>query len=114
MVYTISITRNTDFRRMYYRARFKNGFFIVVYLYKNKLDKARLGITASKKIGNAVARNRVRRMIKAAYALLEKEENFRGLDVVIVAKQPCASVKMGKVYLEMKKNVAFLRKRYKM
>ena len=44
----------------------------------------------------------------------EKEENFRGLDVVIVAKQPCASVKMGKVYMEMKKSVAFLRKKYRM
>ena len=114
MIYTISITKNTDFRRMYYRAKFKNGFLVVVYLYKNRLDKARLGITASKKVGNAVARNRVRRMIKAAYVLLEKEENFRGLDVVIVAKQPCAPVKMEKVYMEIKKSVAFLRKKYRM
>ena len=113
MIYTVSITRNTDFRRMYYRAKFKNGFLIVVYLCKNRLNRTRLGITVSKKVGNAVVRNRVRRMIKAAYSLLEREENFRGLDVVVVAKQTCAPVKMGKIYREMKKNIAFLRKKYK-
>lgn len=111
MIYTVSISRNTDFRRIYYRAKYKNGFLIVVYLIKNKLKKARLGITVSKKVGNAVVRNRVRRIIKAAYSELEKEEDFRGFDMVVVAKQPCSKVKTAKVYRELKKNINFLLKK---
>lgn len=112
MIYTVSINRNTDFKRMYYRAKYKNGFLIVVYLTKNRLKKARLGITVSKKVGNAVVRNRVRRIIKAAYVDLEKQENLRGLDIVIVAKHPCSQVKTQKVYRELKKNINFLRKKW--
>ena len=78
---------------------------------KNRLKKARLGITVSKKVGNAVVRNRVRRIIRAAYVDLEKKENLRGLDIVVVAKHPCSQVKKQNVYRELEKNINFLRKK---
>ncbi len=112
MLYTTSINQNTDFRRMYYRAKSKNGFLTVVYLKKNRSNMARIGITVSKKIGNAVIRNRTRRIIKAAYRNLEKKQNLRGLDVVIIAKRPCSKVKMIDVFYEIRKNINFLIKRF--
>ena len=94
---------------MYYKERFKIGFFSVVYLKKIKFDGALLGITASKKIGNAVERNRVRRIIKAAYQELEKTENLKGFCLVIVAKKSCLSAKSHDIFKEIKKNIFSLR-----
>ena len=57
---------------------------IVVYYRKNKFAYNRLGITVSPKIGCAVVRNRVRRLIKENYRLLQGLSS--GYDIVIVAR----------------------------
>ena len=109
MQYTTFIKKNVDFKRMYYRERFKVGFFSVIYLKKIKFNGTLLGITASKKVGNAVERNRVRRIIKAAYRDLEKLENLKGLCLVIVAKKSCLNVKSYDVFKELKRNIYSLK-----
>jgi len=58
---------------------------LVVYFKKNRYGQNRLGITVSKKVGNAVTRNRVRRLIKENYRLMEAEVRD-GFDVVVVAR----------------------------
>ena len=110
MIYTESIKKNIDFKRMYYNSRFKIGILTVIYLKKNKTKKANLGITVSKKVGNAVVRNRVRRIILAAYRELEKDENLKGLNMVIVARKNCCFVKTMDVLEEIKKNINFLKR----
>lgn len=107
--YTTFIKKNVDFKRMYYREKFRIGFFSVVYLKKIRFNGTFLGITVSKKVGNAVERNRVRRIIKAAYRELEKVENLKGLCLVIVAKKSCLNAKSYDVLKEIKKNIFFLR-----
>ena len=57
---------------------------IVVYYRKNRFTENRLGITVSPKIGCAVVRNRVRRLIKENYRLLQGLNE--GYDIVIVAR----------------------------
>jgi ribonuclease P protein component len=47
----------------------------------------RFGFTITKKIGNAVARNRIRRRLKAAFAAETKSANLGSCDYVIVARQ---------------------------
>lgn len=110
MIYTESIKRNIDFKRMYYNSKFKIGILTVIYLKKNKTKKSNLGITVSKKVGNAVVRNRVRRIILAAYKKMEEEEDFKGFNIVIVARKNCCFVKMWDVLMEMRKNMLFLKR----
>lgn len=110
MIYTESIKRNIDFKRMYYRSKFKIGILTVIYLKKNKTRRSKLGITVSKKVGNAVVRNRVRRIILAAYRKMEKEEDLKGFNIVIVARKNCCFVKMWDVLEEIKKNIFFLKR----
>lgn len=87
-----TIKENHVFRRLY---RSKLCYVypqIVVYVARNRLKTFRYGITTSKKIGNAVKRNRCRRVIRAAmYELSDKLND--GYDVVIVARTRAAYVK---------------------
>lgn len=82
---TVSITQNHEFRSLYYKGGSKASGLLVVYFKKNKYGQNRLGITVSKKVGNAVTRNRVRRLIKENYRLLEAQL-VDGYDIVIVAR----------------------------
>lgn len=92
MLFTISLTNNKDFVRLYKRGRYVNSKECVVYYAPNKLPFNRLGITTSKKIGNAVLRNRARRVIRAAYQ--QSEISFPvGYDIVVVARNDAGSVK---------------------
>ena len=62
-----SLNRNIDFRRAYSRGKVYTSPALVSYVTKNRAGICRIGITTSKKIGNAVERNRSRRVIRAAY-----------------------------------------------
>ena len=55
---------------------------------KNRAGICRIGITTSKKIGNAVERNKSRRLIRAAFQNVYKEygEYLQGYDFVFVAR----------------------------
>ncbi|MGZ9585972.1 ribonuclease P protein component [Paenibacillus marinisediminis] len=54
-----------DFSRVYRYGRSWANHQLVLYVYpRPEVEKFRVGISASKKIGNAVVRNRMRRLIK--------------------------------------------------
>ena len=92
MLYTEILNNNKDFAALYKKGKFTAGKHIVIYVRKNKLPFNRLGITAGKKIGNAVCRNRAKRIIRQAYR--ENETLFPiGTDIVIVARTAINGVK---------------------
>lgn len=62
------LKQNSDFRRAYGRGKSYSDPALVTYVLKNnRAGICRMGITTSKKIGNAVERNRCRRIIRAAF-----------------------------------------------
>ena len=80
-----AITRNSDFTRAYKRGKSLVHSQVVIYINKNRCGATRVGITASKKIGGAVQRNRARRVIR--HALYEALPKYAGsLDFVFVAR----------------------------
>jgi len=62
-----------------------------MYVLKNDLEKNRLGISVSKKVGNSVIRHHVTRLVREAYRLQEEIFNS-GLDIVVIAREPARNV----------------------
>jgi ribonuclease P protein component len=93
MKHTVKIRENYLFRRLYRIGKSNVTPYFAVYAKKNRLGSNRLGITATKKIGCAVERNRARRVITEAYRLLE-DKLPKGFDYVIAARRKAVLVKM--------------------
>lgn len=80
-----TLNLNTDFRRAYKRGKVYTSPALVSYVNKNRAGICRIGITTSKKIGNAVERNRSRRVIRAAFRAVQPLTGG-GWDIVFVAR----------------------------
>ncbi len=80
-----TLKQNRDFRRLYGRGRSASADCVVVYALRNRYGAGRLGITAGVKLGNAVQRNRVKRLIREAYRL-HLDEMRPDMDLVVVAR----------------------------
>ena len=60
------ICKNREYSRVYSRGKAYVHPQLVLYVLKNRRGHTRVGLTASKKVGNAVQRNRARRIMRAA------------------------------------------------
>ena len=91
------LCRTEDFERVRQEGVIYRHPFLVLSLSPNKLRHNRYGFITSKKLGNAVVRNRVRRLLRESVRLLQPDLKT-GFDVVIIARrqivgQPFAKVK---------------------
>ena len=79
------IRRNGEFGRVYARGKSYVNPALVLYVLKTRGKKTRVGLTATKKVGHAVQRNRARSVMKAAIEE-HMEYNIGGYDLVFVAR----------------------------
>lgn len=98
-----TLKENKNFRRLYYRGKSYATPCLVTYIMPNKLGYTRVGITSGKKIGNAVKRNRARRVIRAAFSEYE-DRLVKNYDIVFVARSKTPFVKTQKISMEMQKH----------
>lgn len=81
----ISLKQNSQFRRLYHRGKSCVTRTMVMYIAKNRFGENRLGITAGKKVGGAVQRNRAKRRIREGFRLFQCRLK-QGYDFCIVAR----------------------------
>ena len=81
----VPLNENKDFRRIYAKGKSYVSSSVITYVSKNRCKQIRVGITTSKKIGNAVQRNRARRLIRESVRHLT-EDIKDGYDFVFVAR----------------------------
>lgn len=101
----LSICKNNEFRRIYQRGKSYVTPLVVVYVMKNRINAVRLGVTTSKKVGNAVLRSRSRRVIREAYRSLSDRVRL-GYDLVLVARGRTPHVKSTDVKRHLEKQLA--------
>ena len=81
MNFSESLKKNQDFQSVYRNGKSYANRLLVMYVLENNLDKNRLGISVSKKVGNSVVRHHVTRLVRESYRLQENIFNS-GLDIV--------------------------------
>lgn len=110
MKFSCSLKLNHIFRRLYATSGHANGY-LVLYARPNRSHINRVGITASKKLGHAVVRNRVRRRLREIYRL--NEALFApGWDIVVVARSRCIDAdfqKLTHAYLSLAQKAGVLK-----
>ena len=109
MKFSSSLKLNHVFRRLYATAGHANGY-LVLYARRNRTRTNRVGITAGKKLGKAVVRNRIRRRLREIYRL--NEARFSpGWDIVVVARSRCIYADFQKItqaYLSLAEKAGIL------
>lgn len=98
-----TLKSNTDFRRAYWRGKSYTNPALVTYVIKNRAGICRIGITTSKKIGNAVERNRARRVIREAF--FAQGDIQGGYDIVFVARTKTVFKKSTEIREIMRKHL---------
>ena len=80
-----SLKKNRDFQLLYKEGKSRANRYLVLYVKENGLEKNRLGVSVSKKVGNSIVRHRITRLIRESYRL--HEEMFHsGWDIVVIAR----------------------------
>ncbi|WP_123054935.1 ribonuclease P protein component [Clostridium sp. JN-1] len=90
------IRKNSEFRVVYRRGKSFSNHLLVLYVYRNKKNINRVGISVSKKVGKSVVRNRTKRLIKESYRL-NKNYLAKNNDLVFIAR----TAARGKSYKEI-------------
>ncbi len=80
-----TLRNNADFRKTYRQGLSYSNRRFVVYVRKNGLDHNRVGISTSRKYGNAVQRNRIKRILKELYRAYESNIAV-GRDLVFIPR----------------------------
>ncbi|WP_438313994.1 ribonuclease P protein component [Sporosarcina sp. FA9] len=86
------IKKDEEFQTVFKNGKsFANRQFVVYCYRKEKQDIFRIGLSVSKKVGNAVTRNRIKRYIRQAF--LEMNGSLQNnMDYVIIARHQAAKI----------------------
>ena len=102
MRFTVSLTENRVFQRLYNKGKRAVQSSVVLYYRRTGRKETRLGLTVGTKLGSAVVRNRIKRRLREIYRL-EEPRLKSGYDLVIVARRRARDVDYRTLDRELKK-----------
>ncbi|OZM56564.1 ribonuclease P protein component [Lottiidibacillus patelloidae] len=86
------IKKNEDFQEIFRKKKsVANRQFVIYILDKPEQKHFRVGLSVSKKLGNAVTRNRIKRYIREAIKEL-KEDLYENKDFLVIARHPVSDM----------------------
>lgn len=91
------LAKRADFSRIYRVGKSAANMQFVVYHKTNKqTERFRVGVSASKKLGGAVVRNRVRRLVKEAVRL-NADKIASNRDIIVIVRRPVIDLRFKEV-----------------
>ena len=103
-----SLKKNKEFKKVYENGKSYATRNLVIYcLNYEKGKKNCYGLSVSTKIGNAVVRNKLKRRLREIIREFEKEKEFKGYDVIFIARKPVVQIN----YQHLKRDVKKLYKK---
>ena len=105
------LRRRADYLRCYRTGRRRHGAVAIVYFVPNQLGHPRLGITASRKVGKAVVRQRLKRRIREVYRRWQDRGRLPALDLVVHLKPEAGKSDFPAMRAELLRLLAGLRER---
>ncbi len=84
------LRRRADFLRCYRTGRRRTGSLSILYFVPNSTGRPRLGVTASRKVGNSVVRHLLKRRIRETYRRWQGRGELPSLDLVVHLKPEAA------------------------
>lgn len=100
MLNTSTLKLNRDFGRLYKKGKSYAGGYIVVYMLKTNRHDKRIGLTVGKSFGKAVKRNRIKRLMRESYRILEPTLPD-GFDFVFVARNRAEGKSLDQIKRDM-------------
>ena len=80
-----SLKKNQDFQTVYRGGKSYANKYLVMYVMDSGQEDTRIGISASKKVGNSVVRHRFARLVRESFRL-NKDILEEGKDIIVVAR----------------------------
>lgn len=91
-----SLRRNKEFRYVYRRGKsVSDKYFVLIYV-KTKTSHLKVGFSVSKKLGNAVCRNKIKRRMKEAFFSMLDDISKKSL-IVFVPRQSAKELDFGQI-----------------
>lgn len=84
---TYRLKENSDFRRAFQRGKSVANAKFVLYWSDNRTQSFRVGFSVSKKIGNAVVRNRMKRALREVFHKLSENLSSYTYDFVVICRK---------------------------
>lgn len=82
------VRKQREFDRVYQSRAMKRVGPLRVHGVPNELPHARLGLSVSRRVGNAVRRNRLKRLLREAFRLLQHQLGSYDLVIVVMRHEP--------------------------
>ncbi|GMA50743.1 ribonuclease P protein component [Alicyclobacillus contaminans] len=95
---------NRDFRRVFARGKSVAVRHFILYWFENRHTPTfRAGFSVSKKVGNAVVRNRLKRRLRACWQELAPHIENTHMDFVVICRRSAAEASYDEIRTELTK-----------
>lgn len=97
------LRKRADYLRCYRTGRRRTGALVILYIAANTSGHPRMGITATRKVGNSVIRHRLKRWIREIYRRWPERGRLAAIDLVVHLKPEMKGAARGEVEHDLRR-----------